>query len=109
MSAFYVSNRKDGFVLSGSILAKSKFYGNSLSAILDGVGRLMFLKRGEDYLLTMPYAHCKGTIAVVFAGSTSATCNLLFFNLPIVHLFNSLFPVVPGLTRYPCSFFLHLL
>lgn len=61
MSAFYVSNRKDGFVLSGSILAKSKFYGNSLSAILDGVARLMFLKRGEDYLLTMPYAHCKGS------------------------------------------------
>ena len=60
MSAFYVSNREDGFVLSGSILAKSKFYGNSLSAILDGVARLVFLKRGEDYLLTMPYAHCKG-------------------------------------------------
>jgi len=34
--------------------------GNSLSAILDGVGRLTFLKRGEDYLITMPYAHCKG-------------------------------------------------
>jgi len=61
VSAFYVSNRKDGFVLSGSILAKSKFYGNSLSAILDGVGRLVFLKRGEDYLITMPYAHCKGS------------------------------------------------
>nr|XP_033807061.1 oxysterol-binding protein-related protein 8 isoform X2 [Geotrypetes seraphini] len=27
ISAFYVSNRKDGFCLSGSILAKSKFYG----------------------------------------------------------------------------------
>jgi len=64
VSAFYISNRKDGFVLSGSILAKSKFYGNSLSAILDGVGRLMFLKRGEDYLLTMPYAHCKGNISI---------------------------------------------
>jgi len=61
VSAFYVSNREDGFVLSGSILAKSKFYGNSLSAILDGVARLVFLKRGEDYLLTMPYAHCKGS------------------------------------------------
>lgn len=29
ISAFYVSNRKDGFCLSGSILAKSKFYGES--------------------------------------------------------------------------------
>lgn len=29
VSALYVSNRKDGFCLSGSILAKSKFYGRS--------------------------------------------------------------------------------
>uniref|UniRef100_A0A671T7Z2 Oxysterol-binding protein n=1 Tax=Sinocyclocheilus anshuiensis TaxID=1608454 RepID=A0A671T7Z2_9TELE len=60
VSAFYVSNRKDGFCLSGSILAKSKFYGNSLSAILDGEARLSFLNRGEDYVMNMPYAHCKG-------------------------------------------------
>ena len=36
------------------------FTGNSLSAILDGTAKLTFLKRGEDYLITMPYAHCKG-------------------------------------------------
>ena len=63
VSAFYVTNRQDGFAISGSILAKSKFYGNSVSAIMDGVGRLTFLKRGEDYTITMPYAHCKGTAA----------------------------------------------
>jgi len=27
VSAFYVSNKKDGFVISAAILAKSKFYG----------------------------------------------------------------------------------
>ncbi|CAH2217167.1 jg17683, partial [Pararge aegeria aegeria] len=27
ISAFYISNRKDGFVIEGSLLAKSKFYG----------------------------------------------------------------------------------
>lgn len=27
VSAFYVSNRKDGFCMSGSITAKSRFYG----------------------------------------------------------------------------------
>lgn len=27
VSAFYVTNRQDGFNISGSILAKSKFYG----------------------------------------------------------------------------------
>lgn len=34
--------------------------GNSLSAILDGEARLTFLNRGEDYVMNMPYAHCKG-------------------------------------------------
>ena len=31
---------------------------------MDGVGRLTFLKRGEDYLITMPYAHCKGSVLI---------------------------------------------
>lgn len=62
ISAFFISNRKDGFCISGNILARSKFYGNSLSAILDGEGKLTFLNRGEEYLMTMPYAHCKGIL-----------------------------------------------
>ncbi|XP_029453005.1 oxysterol-binding protein-related protein 8 [Rhinatrema bivittatum] len=78
VSAFYVSNRKDGFCLSGSILAKSKFYGNSLSAILEGEGRLTFLNRGEDYVMTMPYAHCKGilygTMTLELGGSVTIEC-----------------------------------
>lgn len=37
--------------------------GNSLSAILDGEARLTFLNRGEDYVMNMPYAHCKGQSA----------------------------------------------
>jgi len=60
VSAFYVTNRQEGFVISGCILAKSKFYGNSLSAVMDGSARLVFLNRGEEYVITMPYAHCKG-------------------------------------------------
>ncbi|XP_043943915.1 oxysterol-binding protein-related protein 8 [Protopterus annectens] len=78
VSAFYVSNRKDGFCLSGSILAKSKFYGNSLSAILDGEARLTFLNRGEDYVMTMPYAHCKGilygTMTLELGGAVTIAC-----------------------------------
>ena len=61
VSAFYVTNRQEGYVFSGCILAKSKFYGNSLSAIMDGSAHLMFLTRGEEYVITMPYAHCKGS------------------------------------------------
>ncbi|XP_072128394.1 oxysterol-binding protein-related protein 5-like isoform X3 [Mobula birostris] len=62
VSAFYISNRKDNFCITGSILARSKFYGNSLSAILDGQAQLQFLTRNEDYTITMPYAHCKGLL-----------------------------------------------
>ncbi|XP_064417822.1 oxysterol-binding protein-related protein 8 isoform X1 [Latimeria chalumnae] len=78
VSAFYISNRKDGFCLSGSILAKSKFYGNSLSALLDGEARLTFLNRGEDYVMTMPYAHCKGilygTMTLELGGTVTIAC-----------------------------------
>ncbi|XP_048731335.2 oxysterol-binding protein-related protein 8-like isoform X2 [Ostrea edulis] len=78
VSAFHITNRQDGFNISGSILAKSKFYGNSLSAILDGTAKLTFLKRGEDYLITMPYAHCKGiligTLTMEMGGKISISC-----------------------------------
>ncbi|ESO08840.1 hypothetical protein HELRODRAFT_168751 [Helobdella robusta] len=74
---FYIAEQ-DGFTISGSILAKSKFYGNSLSAILDGVCRLVLLNRGEDYTITMPYAHCKGiligTLTMEFGGEVSIQC-----------------------------------
>ncbi|KAF6034093.1 OSBPL8 [Bugula neritina] len=36
VSAFYVTNRQDGFSISCAVLAKSKFYGNSVSAVMDG-------------------------------------------------------------------------
>uniref|UniRef100_A0A3B3R8P0 Oxysterol-binding protein n=2 Tax=Paramormyrops kingsleyae TaxID=1676925 RepID=A0A3B3R8P0_9TELE len=78
ISAFYVSNKKDGFCINGSILAKSKFYGNSLSAILDGKARLLFLARNEEYVITMPYAHCKGilygTMTLELGGKITIIC-----------------------------------
>ncbi|XP_054885551.1 oxysterol-binding protein-related protein 5 isoform X2 [Poeciliopsis prolifica] len=78
ISAFYVCNRKDGFCIGGSILAKSKFYGNSLSAILDGKARLLFLSRDEEYAITMPYAHCKGflygTMTLELGGKVTIEC-----------------------------------
>uniref|UniRef100_H0XB33 Oxysterol-binding protein n=1 Tax=Otolemur garnettii TaxID=30611 RepID=H0XB33_OTOGA len=78
VSAFHVSNRKDGFCISGSITAKSRFYGNSLSALLDGKATLTFLNREEDYTLTMPYAHCKGilygTMTMELGGKVTIKC-----------------------------------
>nr|XP_027800449.1 oxysterol-binding protein-related protein 5 isoform X1 [Marmota flaviventris] len=78
VTAFHVSNRKDGFCISGSIVARSKFYGNSLSALLDGKATLTFLDRAEDYTLTMPYAHCRGilygTMTLELGGSVTIAC-----------------------------------
>ncbi|XP_067902172.1 oxysterol-binding protein-related protein 8-like isoform X5 [Heterodontus francisci] len=78
VSAFYISNRKDNFCISGSILARSKFYGNSMSAILDGKARLRFLNRCEDYIISMPYAHCKGllygTLTLEMGGKITIEC-----------------------------------
>ncbi|XP_053576396.1 oxysterol-binding protein-related protein 5 isoform X3 [Bombina bombina] len=78
VSAFHVSNRKDGFSITGSILARSRFYGNSLSAILDGNARLTFLTREEEYIITMPYAHCKGllygTMTMELGGKVTIEC-----------------------------------
>lgn len=42
------------------ITSVSFLKGNSLSAILDGKARLLLLPRDEEYIITMPYAHCKG-------------------------------------------------
>jgi hypothetical protein len=78
ISSFYATNRQDGFTISGTILAKSKFYGNSTSAILDGVATLSMLARGEDYVMTMPYAHCKGilmgTMTMELGGKVNINC-----------------------------------
>ncbi|KAI2799437.1 hypothetical protein BLOT_014864, partial [Blomia tropicalis] len=78
VSAFHVTNRKDGFCISGSILAKSKFYGNSISAILEGTAKLTLLTRDEEYLINFPYAHCKGIflgpLAFELGGKITITC-----------------------------------
>ncbi|XP_073245268.1 oxysterol-binding protein-related protein 8-like isoform X2 [Porites lutea] len=78
VSAYYVSNRQEGYVLNCSILAKSKFYGNSSSAILDGCGTMTLLRFGEEYVMTMPYAHCKGiligTLTMELGGVVTINC-----------------------------------
>jgi len=84
ISSFYATNRQDGFTIAGTILAKSKFYGNSTSAILDGMATLSLLARGEDYVMTMPYAHCKGilmgTMTMELGGKVSINCEKTGYN-----------------------------
>ncbi|XP_030369837.1 oxysterol-binding protein-related protein 8 isoform X1 [Scaptodrosophila lebanonensis] len=78
ISAFYVTNREDGFSITCSILAKSKFYGNSTSAVLEGAATMTLLPRGECYTATTPYAHCKGilmgTLSMELGGKINIEC-----------------------------------
>ncbi|XP_071560640.1 oxysterol-binding protein-related protein 8 isoform X3 [Temnothorax nylanderi] len=78
ISGFYVTNRQDGFTIGATIIAKSKFYGNSTSAVLDGIAVLTMLPRGEDYTMTIPYAHCKGilmgTLSMELGGKVNIIC-----------------------------------
>lgn len=75
---FYVSNWKDGFCFSGSILVKFKFYGNLLFVILEGEVWLIFLNRGEDYVMMMLYVYCKGIfygiMILEFGGIVNIIC-----------------------------------
>lgn len=54
------------------------FAGNSTSAVLDGVAILTMLPRGEDYTMTIPYAHCKGllmgTLSMELGGKVNIVC-----------------------------------
>jgi hypothetical protein len=55
-----------------------RFVGNSTSAILEGQATLTLLPRGETYVMTMPYAHCKGilvgTLSMELGGTVSIVC-----------------------------------
>ncbi|CAF1064948.1 unnamed protein product, partial [Brachionus calyciflorus] len=78
ITSFYVSNRKEGFCIYGTILARSKFYGNSVCAIMDGSAKLILLNRGEEYNISLPYANCKGILigklTMELGGKVSIDC-----------------------------------
>lgn len=75
MSSIYVTNRRAGFNIAGTILAKSKYYGNSISAMMIGSLRITLLDYDETYTVTLPYANCKGimigTLCMEYGGEVS--------------------------------------
>lgn len=79
MSSLFVTNRKAGFNITGTILAKSKYYGNSLSAMMIGNLRITLLDNNETYIVTLPYANCKGimigTLCMEYGGEVKIECN----------------------------------
>ncbi|VDD96965.1 unnamed protein product [Enterobius vermicularis] len=68
-----------GFNIAGTILAKSKYYGNSISAMMIGSLRITLLDYDETYTVTLPYANCKGimigTLCMEYGGEVKIECN----------------------------------
>ncbi|XP_071576974.1 uncharacterized protein [Temnothorax nylanderi] len=52
-------------------------YRNSTSAVLDGIAVLTMLPRGEDYTMTIPYAHCKGILMGTLSMELGGKVNII--------------------------------
>ncbi|VDN55829.1 unnamed protein product [Dracunculus medinensis] len=78
-ASYYIAEQVAGYNICGTILAKSKYYGNSLSALMIGTIRITLLNRGETYTATLPYANCKGimigTLSMEYGGQVNISCN----------------------------------
>ena len=60
--------------------------GNSSSAILDGSATMTLLRFGEEYVMSLPYAHCKGEIPILstsILGKNNVLQNNLHFLLSL--------------------------
>jgi len=62
ISALYACNRADGWIINGAIIAKSKFWGTSVGALLDGTVTMYLPEHGEEYVISFPSALAKGFI-----------------------------------------------
>ncbi|KAG9396969.1 Oxysterol-binding protein [Carpediemonas membranifera] len=78
ISAFYISNRKAGFVAEGWVYTRSKFTGNSAGSIMEGRARLHLLKFGDVYECTFPSAFMRNVIVgnyhMEITGSMDCCC-----------------------------------
>jgi len=78
VAACYASNRKEGFVINGSILFRSKFYGTSVGSILEGSCIVYILPFDEEYELTFPSLYAKGflfgTLMMELVGTVHVRC-----------------------------------
>lgn len=78
ISGFYVSNRKEGFILNGSILFRSKFMGHYVASIMDGFATLYILPFGEEYEITFPSYQANGflfgTLTMEIVSSVTISC-----------------------------------
>ncbi|KAK5575108.1 hypothetical protein RB653_010364 [Dictyostelium firmibasis] len=78
VSCIYLSNRKDGYTMSGTINPRSKFLGNSMAVIVDGSSTLTLLGLQEEYVITFPTAVARGiifgTLLTEIVGNATISC-----------------------------------
>lgn len=73
MTAWYASNRKEGFTVEGVVYTRSQFNVTSVASVLEGSATLRLLERNETYTITFPTVYAKGFIVsplVMELGST---------------------------------------
>eukprot|EP01132_Coremiostelium_polycephalum_P003983 gene3983-4984_t len=78
VSCLYISNRKDGYTITGLINPRSKFLGTSMAVIVDGSITLKLLELNEEYVITFPAAYARGilfgTLLTEIVGSGTIVC-----------------------------------
>ncbi|GAM17194.1 hypothetical protein SAMD00019534_003690 [Acytostelium subglobosum LB1] len=78
VSCLYISNRKDGYVITGIINPRSKFTGTSLAVIVEGSITLHLPELNEQYVINFPNIYARGilfgTLLTEIAGNTQITC-----------------------------------
>ncbi|EAL71173.1 oxysterol binding family protein, member 4 [Dictyostelium discoideum AX4] len=78
VSCIYLSNRKDGYTMTGTINPRSKFLGNSMAVIVDGSSTLTLLGLQEEYVITFPTAVARGiifgTLLTEIVGNSTISC-----------------------------------
>ena len=87
ISSFYVSNRKVGFCIYGSVTTRTKFNGNSITAQMIGTTRIVFLKHDEEYEINFPYFSCNGFLVgklnIELGGLVTIECKKTNFSTEI--------------------------
>lgn len=78
ISSFYATNRKEGFIVNGTMQPRSKFLGTSVASIMDGTAIVTILPFGEEYTITFPSVYGRGilfgTLLMELVGMVNIQC-----------------------------------
>ncbi|EFA79871.1 oxysterol binding family protein [Heterostelium album PN500] len=78
VSCIYISNRKDGYAMTGIIGPRSKLMRASLAVLVEGSITLHLLERNEEYTFNFPNIFARGilfgTLLTEIAGNTTISC-----------------------------------